>query len=918
MPEQVRQNAQTIAERFEEERRSAVIRRVILIGAILSVIALAFYVPIYLQDPIWQVLADAAGIVIGLVCLGAAHWLVRRGKRDAAGLWLLLTLVVTYGSTELVWTGETLYNAIGGVLLIFLVGRIVLPQRWRTWLLTAVLYLTLVLSINQFEPLPRHNAVTESPVVYFLDLGLTIVLIAAAFWMIGRTFRSGTIRTRLIIAFAVIVLLPLAGISAGAALGSLQRDRQQAADRLELVATLKEAEIGAWTQALQTELSLALDTEGRRIEASTLLQGESPPLLQATLRQGLRNELRLLIQRRQEFEEVFLIDLDGQVALSTEATHEGQDRTSQAYFWKGLDGIYIQPPTYSPGADRVSIVFSRPVIDSQGQTKGVLAGSASLEAVQEMMSEQVGLGRTGTIYLIDRDQAALIGPHPIQVGMPMHTEGADAVMDTQHSGSSTYENYQGQPVVGAYHWLPELQVALLVEQEQAEAFEETYRTLRSVAGISLGTLVLAVIVALLITRSIVTPLASLAEAATQVARGNVEMSVKVGRDDEIGALARAFNSMTDQLRDLIGNLEKRVVDRTRELERRSAYLEASTEVGRVASSILDTNQLIQQVVEVIRERFELYYVGLFLVDTTGEWAVLRAGTGEPGRAMLARGHRIRVGEGMVGWSIANAQGRIALDAGEDAVRLDTAELPDTRSEAAVPLRSQGRVVGALTIQSNEPAAFDDTAISVLQIMADYVAVALDNARLFTESQVSLEAARRAYSELSREAWTEMLRAQPDLGYQSDERGITRAASVWRPEMKRALETGQTIHSEEVGGGARWPLAVPIKVRGDAIGVLDTYKPAEAGEWTFEEITLLEALADQLGMALESGRLYQEAERRAVRERLTREITDKMRRATGVEGIVQTAVDELFSVLGASRTFVRLGNTEEDGNAGHKK
>jgi GAF domain-containing protein/HAMP domain-containing protein len=461
-------------------------------------------------------------------------------------------------------------------------------------------------------------------------------------------------------------------------------------------------------------------------------------------------------------------------------------------------------------------------------------------------------------------------------------------------------------------------VGLLAEQEQTEVFQETTTALRSIGGIALGTLVLAVVVALLITRSIANPIARLAEAATHIADGGVALTVKVEREDEIGTLARAFNSMTGQLHDLIRNLEKRVSDRTRELEQRSAYLEASADIGHTASSILDADQLIRQMVELIRERFDFYYVGLFLVDAAGTWAVLRAGTGEPGRTMLARGHRIKVGEGMVGWSIANAQGRIALDVGEDAVRLATAELPDTRSEAALPLRSRGRVIGALTIQSDKPAAFDEAAIATLQIMADYVAVALDNARLFAESQVSLEAARRAHSKLGREAWTELLHAQPRLGYRCDERGITSAGDVWRPEMERALQTGQTIQGNEAEAEAKLPLAVPIKVRGDVIGVLDTYKPAEAGKWTSEEVALLEALADQLGLALESGRLYEDAQRRAIRERLTREITDKMRRASGVEGIVQTAVDELFSVLGASRTFVRLGeapSTQEDGTAG---
>jgi len=110
------------------------------------------------------------------------------------------------------------------------------------------------------------------------------------------------------------------------------------------------------------------------------------------------------------------------------------------------------------------------------------------------------------------------------------------------------------------------------------------------------------------------------------------------------------------------------------------------------------------------------------------------------------------------------------------------------------------------------------------------------------------------------------------------------------------------------------------VRDDVIGVLDTYKPAEAGEWTSEEIALLETLTEQLGETLENARLYQDSQRRAAREQLTREITDKMRRATSVEGIVRAAVDELFSVMKTSRTFVRLGiapTAQDDGNQGIK-
>ncbi|MBC7249621.1 MAG: GAF domain-containing protein [Anaerolineae bacterium] len=355
-------------------------------------------------------------------------------------------------------------------------------------------------------------------------------------------------------------------------------------------------------------------------------------------------------------------------------------------------------------------------------------------------------------------------------------------------------------------------------------------------------------------------------------------------------------------------------DYTRELERRADYLETSAEVSRSATSILDTEQLIQQTVELIRERFGLYYVGLFLLDATGQWAVLRAGTGEAGRAMLARGHRLKVGEGMIGWCIANAQARIALDASEDMVRVAPPELSETRSEAALPLRSRGRVIGALTIQSDQPGVFDQNVVVVLQTMADQVAVAIDNARLFAEAQEALEATRRAYGELSREAWAELLHAQPDLAYRSDERGVTKAESIWRPEMERALQEGRTItldgdQSRSQDGGtdteAKRPLAVPIKVRGHVIGVLDTYKPDHAGEWTPEEVSLLETLADQLGMALESARLLDETRRHATRDQMLADITARVRASMNPETILRTAVRELGLALGADRASVHL-------------
>jgi GAF domain-containing protein len=281
--------------------------------------------------------------------------------------------------------------------------------------------------------------------------------------------------------------------------------------------------------------------------------------------------------------------------------------------------------------------------------------------------------------------------------------------------------------------------------------------------------------------------------------------------------------------------------------------------------------------------------------------------------MLARGHRLQVGSGsMIGWSIANALARVASEVGEDAVRLATRELPDTRSEAALPLRSRGRVFGALTVQSSVPDAFDEAIIIVLQTMADQVAAALDNARLFAGSQAALEAMRRTSVELSRQAWAELLQARPDMGYRSAEGVATHTTDIWRPEMEQAVQKGQTIRLDGTGDGTTLPLAVPVKVRGNVIGVLDTYKP-EGRDWTSEEIAALETLADQLGAALEGARLYQDTQRRAAREQILREVTARVRSSTDPETVLRSLLREVGTVLGRS-AFVRMvtpesGNTE---------
>jgi signal transduction histidine kinase/DNA-binding LacI/PurR family transcriptional regulator/putative methionine-R-sulfoxide reductase with GAF domain len=238
------------------------------------------------------------------------------------------------------------------------------------------------------------------------------------------------------------------------------------------------------------------------------------------------------------------------------------------------------------------------------------------------------------------------------------------------------------------------------------------------------------------------------------------------REEAEAALEKAYAEVEKQVKERTTELQQEIAERRgveaererllRALERRSTHLQTAAEVSRAASSILDPDELIRQVVSLVRERLDLYYTGLFLVDRTGEWtrdhadhaesnewAALRAGVGAAGRQMLEQGYKLEVGgPSTIGWCIANKQARITSYGDEDAAH-KLSLLPETRSELALPLMSRGQAIGAMTIQSTQEGAFFEEDIAVLQAMADQLANAIENARLYEQAQRELGERKRA-------------------------------------------------------------------------------------------------------------------------------------------------------------------------------
>jgi len=380
--------------------------------------------------------------------------------------------------------------------------------------------------------------------------------------------------------------------------------------------------------------------------------------------------------------------------------------------------------------------------------------------------------------------------------------------------------------------------------------------------------------------------------------------------NQIRESERSLQASNLELQDLSASLEQRVADRTNELagrskeleianismQRRAAQFEALAQVTQSITSIRDLRELLPHIAEVISAQFGFYHVGVFLLDEVNEYAVLSATNSEGGKKMIERKHRLLVGEqGIVGVVTATGDPRIAMDVGVDAVFFNNPELPDTHSEMALALKSGGRIVGALDVQSTATAAFTEEDIQMLSLLASQVSLAIENARLFDEARRALAESEAVSRQSTREAWGRLPAEQNLLGYRYN---LTGAAPLEKlVELTRPGEgstNGKQMEASQV--------IVPIVLRGETIGTLVVQSPS-AGRLNQDQVDLIKAVAERVALSAENARLFEETARRAERERLVSDITGKIRSANDPQSMIQTAMDELRKALGASRVEV---------------
>jgi GAF domain-containing protein/HAMP domain-containing protein len=716
-------------------------------------------------------------------------------------------------------------------------------------------------------------------------------------------------RTLLTFGLALVLLPSLIVGAAGATLG-YQSQLQNARDQLSAAADLKQSEIDRWVEERENDLSV--------LASETVLQQSLPTMLHSP--EGSRERLaayseaavRLsgFLRKKVAFVELSLLDAEtGLTVVSTEVRNEGEFHLEETYFEKGREGLFLQPPIFDPTINAPTILIARPVQGAAGEVLAVLVGRANLADLGTLIRAKIGLGTTGETYLVSKERLYLAGSLRAGAGDGVKTVTSSGIRNalSRKDGEGQYLNYRGEEVVGAYRWLPNLRVALLIEQSRSAAVAAAARQALTMLGVTLAAVTIASGVVLPLTHRLVQPIVELTEAAKEIAAGDLQRTVPVGRADEIGVLAQAFNSMTAQLRDLVGSLERRVAARTRGLQ-------AAAGVARATTSVLDPDELLHQVVDLVRKRFNLYYAGLFLLDDEQRFAVLHAGTGGAGQEMLAREHKLAVGgNSMVGQCTARGEARIALDVGEEAVRFENPLLPYTRSEMALPLRARGQIIGAMTVQSAQEAAFDEADIAIMQTMADQVAVAIDNARLFAETRAALEKTVVTHQRYMRQAWSAYTRTRAISGYQQTDAGMLPLGDKPLPEAQQAMTHKSPVIWSGDDEQAPSALVVPIVIRGQPIGALGFTDKEGKRQWSADNIALAEAISEQLALAAENLRLVDETQRRAAREQLAGEVTARVRETLDMEAVLKTATDEMYRALGLDEIVIRLATDKVDGD-----
>lgn len=929
-------NTQTSITKPLPESHINTIRSTIVIGLIVALALSVYNLYVALTSQQWQAWIIFADTTVLSISDLIALRLIKRG-RPSTGVWLLILAVNScfiVGSFTLKNSGS-----LAGITTASLMGLLALQalstnrERIIATTLSIISGMVCVL-IDQFES--TSKLAISNQTFTFIAIGAAISTLGFLYTAF-REYRNFNLQTKIIFIFVVSTAI----VTTAGTLVSLP-----------IVRNLLESDANEKLRSAADHTRDLIDTFVLTQLNSIRVEAQSPVITEFFQQENSSNteELNLTLQSFKQIDpqniiSYAILDKDGNVLIDTDAASVGSFEGDRDYIKQpSSTGLPYMSTWYSIN----SLYFSAPITGKEGITVGFLRVQYDLSILQQFILKNNELGgRASFPILIDENNIILshgtssdlvlrsVAQVPTDHLAPLISSGQlaednvknltgiykniDPTLTTSNNREiSTIQDENGQtlyitttPLLNA-PWF-------IIYCQPEDVFLNPINTWGHTSTLlAMSITLLTIFIATIFVNILTTPIIRLTNIVKQLSEGNLDIRAEVSTRDEIGELANTFNQMTSQLNTSFSTLEERVIERTVDLEyarsqseKRANELQAIGETSRIISSEQKLESLLPLVARLVSEKFNFYHVGIFLIDESTRFAVLHAANSAGGKKMLERRHMLEVGgSGIVGYVAKHGNPRIALDVGLDAVFFNNPDLPNTRSEIGLPLTVRGKILGVLDVQSEKPGAFTQNDANTLAILADQIAIAIENAKLFEQTQAALSESQALYRQNIQRGWSNFATDQEIIGYhQTMTEGKTLTQFVESEDIRDVINRGEMLKSA-VERTKEISMIVPIKLRGQVIGTLKVGIPERMRTWTQDETNFVEAISDRLSLALENARLIQESQKQVIKEQTISDVTSKISASFDLRSVLQTAVEELGRAMPGSEVLIRFDDNEK--------